>query len=170
MRLAIISRRPMSDIVGLEYYVSNVVEVSGDWTPEAGDWKTPENTFTVVSDIAGVGDGYEPGTGEFVREEDGPVEVVVPQIISDRQFFQQLAVMGLITEAEALAAVKTGDIPTTLMGLVGALPAEQQFAAEMLLSGAVSFVRSHPLTVAFGQAFGWTSEQLDELWIEASKL
>jgi hypothetical protein len=95
---------------------------------------------------------------------------VIPMTISDRQFYQQIAVLGLITDAEALAAVKTGDIPATLQGLISALPADDQFAATMLLSGAVEFKRAHPLTVAFGAAMGWTSEQLDNLWVEASKL
>lgn len=94
----------------------------------------------------------------------------VPEVISDRQFFQALAVQGVITEAEALAAVKTGDIPTGMLPLVAALPEEGQFAAEMLLSGATEFKRSLPLTAAFGSAFGWTNQQIDSFWIAASAL
>lgn len=169
MRLAVIARRAKTDTIGIEYFVINVVEVSNDWTPEGGSWKPPDECFAVPTDEGDIGDIYDVENFEFLKQP-SVGSTGVPQIISDRQFFQQLAVMGLITEAEALSAVKTGDIPATLMGLVSALPVEQQFAAEMLLSGAVSFVRSHPLTIAFGQAFGWTSEQLDGLWIEASKL
>jgi hypothetical protein len=52
-----------------------------------------------------------------------PAPVIVapaPVIISDRQFFQTLAVEGRITEDEALAAVKTGELPATLQTLVAA--------------------------------------------------
>lgn len=94
----------------------------------------------------------------------------VPQGISDRQFFQQLAVTGIITEAEAVAAVSTGTIPAALQALVDTLPADARFGAVMLLSGAVTFSRSHPLTEAIGAAHGMTQEQIDELWSAAFKL
>ena len=38
----------------------------------------------------------------------------VPAIISDRQFYQNLAVRGVITQAEALAAVGPGTIPPAM--------------------------------------------------------
>lgn len=101
---------------------------------------------------------------------DPPVVPYVPQVISDRQFFQQLAVQGVITQDEALAAVCTGTLPASLAALVSALPAEQQFGADMLLKGAVQFDRSHPLVPALGQAFGWTAAQLDALWTAAYAL
>lgn len=94
----------------------------------------------------------------------------VPEIISDRQFFQQLAVQGVITQAEALAAVKTGTIPTALQNLISALPADQQFGATMIVSGATTFNRSHALTIAIGQAYGWTAAQMDALWMAAAAL
>ena len=53
--------------------------------------------------------------------------------MSDRQFFQAIAVLGKIEPAEALAAVKTGDIPAALLAFVNDLLSEQKFAAEMLL-------------------------------------
>jgi hypothetical protein len=146
--------------------VTNVVEVPDDWTPEDTRWQ-PQG-IGVLSDTGWIGDTYV--NGEFIKPVPPTPEIIVPQIISDRQFFQQLAVLGLITQAEALAAVKTGDIPATLQGLVSTLPVDQQFSAEMLLSGAVSFDRKHPLTVYFGQAMSWTDAQLDTLWIEANKL
>lgn len=101
----------------------------------------------------------------------GPAPVVVPDRISDRQFFQTLAEppFELITQAEALAAVKTGTVPAALIALMAGLPPEAQFSTEMLLSGAIEFRRHHPLVEAFGTAFGWTSEQIDAFWIEAFK-
>jgi hypothetical protein len=40
----------------------------------------------------------------------------------------------------------------------------------VLLSGAVVFERDHPMVAALGGAFGWTSEQLDDLWRTAATL
>jgi hypothetical protein len=90
--------------------------------------------------------------------------------ISDRQFFQQLAIRGAITQAEALAAVCTGTLPTSLAALVAELPSDQQFAATMLLSGAVEFNRNHPLVAVLGAAYGWSSSELDDLWRAAAQL
>ncbi|RVD40991.1 hypothetical protein EN742_11290 [Mesorhizobium sp. M4A.F.Ca.ET.020.02.1.1] len=94
----------------------------------------------------------------------------VPEAISDRQFFEALAVREIITEAEALAAVKTGEIPAAMASLVDALPEASRFPAEMLLSGATEFQRAHPLTAVFGQAFGWTDAEIDAFWTDASAL
>lgn len=99
-----------------------------------------------------------------------PDPVVVPEQISDRQFFQQMAAQGVITQADALAAVKTGTVPAALQSLINALPADQQFGATMIVSGATIFNRHHPLTVAIGTAYGWTSSQMDAFWIAAAAL
>ncbi|NTG22054.1 hypothetical protein G6L00_16580 [Agrobacterium rhizogenes] len=94
----------------------------------------------------------------------------VPETISDRQFFQQLAIDGMITDDEALSAVKTGDMPATMQAFIAALPATDQFAAKMVLCGATSFQRSHLLVATFGAANGMTGDQIDDLWIAAAKL
>lgn len=99
-----------------------------------------------------------------------PVVPAIPSEISDRQFFHVLAKRGMITQQEALSAVKTGDMPQALENLILSLPEEARFDARILLEGAVTFRRDHPLTLAFGQGFGLTSAQIDELWIEASQL
>lgn len=96
--------------------------------------------------------------------------VPVPQTISDRQFFQQLAVAGIVSQADALAAVKTGTIPAPLQAIVNAMPTDQQFAAEMIISGATIFQRSHPMTIAIGTAYGWTPDQTDAFFIAAALL
>ncbi|MET4720745.1 hypothetical protein ABIF63_004851 [Bradyrhizobium japonicum] len=94
----------------------------------------------------------------------------VPDSISDRQFFQQLAISGIISKPEALAAVKTGDVPAALQALINAMPEQEQFTAEILISGATVFQRSHPMTLAIGAAYGWNSTQMDELWRAAAAL
>lgn len=90
--------------------------------------------------------------------------------ISDRQFFQQLAVQGVITQDEALAAVKTGSIPAALQGLINSLPADQQFGATMIVAGATTFQRNHPMTVAIGAAYGWNAAQIDAFFRLAAAL
>lgn len=94
----------------------------------------------------------------------------VPAEISDRQFFQQLAVMGLITEDEAIAAVATGTLPPAMVGFIDQLPAEQRFAARMALQGATTFLRSNPLVATFGAMQGMTSDDIDNLWRAAFAL
>jgi len=100
-----------------------------------------------------------------------PPPVFVPPVISDRQFFQMAAMGGIITQAEALAAVQTGVIPSVLQTVVdGITDPDQKFAATMLLSGATQFERVHPLTEAVGAYLGWTSEQIDQFFIQAAGL
>lgn len=95
----------------------------------------------------------------------------VPQQISDRQFFQMAAIAGLISNADALAAVQTGTIPPVLMDVVNRLPDDmQRFTAEMTLAGATVFDRHHPLTEAVGAALGWTSGQIDQFFTSAANL
>ena len=94
---------------------------------------------------------------------------VVPQVISSRQFYQQLAIANVITQAEALAAL-SGTIPSELTTLINQLPTAQQFAATMLVTGASSFVRTNPFTMQLGAAMGWTAAQLDALWTAAALL
>lgn len=91
--------------------------------------------------------------------------------ISDRQFFQQAALAGIITQAEALAAVQTGAIPAALQTIVDAIADPQQkFAAQMILSGATTFERYHPLTQSIGAALGWTDDQIDQFFRSAAAL
>lgn len=94
----------------------------------------------------------------------------VPASISDRQFFQQLAVSGVISEAEALDAVKTGDLPAPLMALVDQMPDEQKFSAKMLLCGATTFQRHYPLTEQLAQAMGYSAREIDDLFRAAGQL
>lgn len=101
-----------------------------------------------------------------------PPEVVepAPEEISDRQFFQELANREIITEEEALAAVMTGTIPAAMQAMIDALPEEQQFPATMLVSGATTFHRRHPLTGLIGILGSWDDAGLDKLWRDAHAL
>ncbi|MCJ2037076.1 hypothetical protein [Methylobacterium sp. J-068] len=90
--------------------------------------------------------------------------------VSDRQFFQALALAGDITEGEALAAVMTGMLPAKIEAAVQALPDADRFAARMLLSGATTFDRAHPMVVVLGAILGKDDAALDALWSSAATL
>lgn len=95
----------------------------------------------------------------------------VPDAISDRQFAQALADLGVISRAEALAFVKRGEVPTDLQTKIDLIPDEEErFAVDMQVSGATIFERSHPSTVTLADALGWTSAQMDTLWRSAAAL
>lgn len=92
------------------------------------------------------------------------------QDISSRQFFQLLAVRGIITEAEALAAVRIGKIPEQIDVLIDQLPEDSRFSARMLISGASSLSRQHPLTETIRVLFSWDESQTDQFWRDAALL
>lgn len=94
----------------------------------------------------------------------------VPDQISDRQFFQQLAIEGKIAEHEALDAVGSGAIPAAMEVLILQLPSEQQFSARMLVRGATVFKRDHPVTALIGQLYGFSEQEIDALWVAAAQL
>lgn len=93
-----------------------------------------------------------------------------PPAISDRQFFQGLANRGIITKAEALAAVRTGDIPAALQALVDGLAEGMQFDASMKISGATTFDISDPIVQPIAEGFDWTPEQTAAAWREFGAL
>lgn len=91
----------------------------------------------------------------------------VPLEISDRQFFQQMATEGRITQQEALDAVGSGTIPPAMDALVEQLPQVQRFGARMLIRGATTFRRDHPVTDLIGQIYGMSSDEIDNTWRKA---
>lgn len=107
--------------------------------------------------------------GNTVEAYQEPAEPV-PATISDRQFFQCCAVRQLITKEEAIAAVARGEIPVALKLYISQLPEELQFQVEMLLAGATTFERQHPITEAVGQFFGMNAAQIDQFWIDANTM
>jgi hypothetical protein len=98
-----------------------------------------------------------------------PLPPPVPPVVTDRQLFQALAAEGLVPPAEALAAVRTGELPAAFRTVLDAMPEGERFAAEMVLSGATSFERGHPLTAAIGAGLGLSPEGIDELFRAAAR-
>jgi hypothetical protein len=94
----------------------------------------------------------------------------VPPTLSDRQFFQALALKKIITEKEALAAVGVGMIPPILLAVVDAMPAKDKFAGTMFLTGTTIFSRDHVVIDALQNNLKWTTEQMDDLWRSAGAL
>jgi hypothetical protein len=91
--------------------------------------------------------------------------------VTNVQFYQQLATVDVITQAEALAAVGRGALPHALQHVVDATTdPKQQFAARMVLAGAATFQRNHPLMGAIGAALGMSAAQMDELFVAAATL
>lgn len=99
-----------------------------------------------------------------------PTKTLVPEAISFRQFFQAAALMGMITQDEALAAARTGEPPAMMKAIIDALPPDQQFTVKMLLASATEFDRHHPLTEQIGHAVGKTDAEIDDFWRMAAKL
>lgn len=132
------------DAVGLPvaFYAPEIV------TPPAGAMQITDAQWQEMIDNAGQRrwDG-----AAVVAYEPPPAAPLVPASISRRQFFQQAAIDGIITEDDALAAVSTGALPSVLQALVDAAPAGEQFAARMALA-AQTIERSHPLTATIAAA------------------
>lgn len=96
--------------------------------------------------------------------------LAVPDIISRRQLLIALAQAGLITEAEALAAARTGDVPAAIDAVFAQLPGEQALAARITWATMTRVERSHPLVQAIINAQLATAEQMDALFQTAAAL
>lgn len=126
--------------------------------------------FPVIREYGEPFNGVE-GGAYFIRTVDpATLPPPVPFVISDRQFFEQMAVSGLATEAEAEAAVATGTLPASLAELVALLPEQAQFKARMLLKGATQFYRQHEMTDTIAWLYGWSEAQVDDFFRAAGQL
>lgn len=100
---------------------------------------------------------------------DAPIEAAgapsdVPAVVSDRQFFHACARAGLVTQDEALAAVRTGDLPAMLQDIVDLIPPPYDFDVRMALQGESTFRRAHPFVEMIGRSLGWSHDQVDDLF------
>jgi hypothetical protein len=120
-------------------------------------------------------------TGETIVRDATPAEAaeiealrnappLVPAAISRRQLLIVLAQAKLITEAEALAAAKTGEVPAAIDAVFGALPKEQALAARITWATMTVVERNHPLIQAVINANLATAEQVDALFRAAAEL
>lgn len=139
-----------------------VIDVANEWPVDEGHFLIEE-----TSHVFAIGGHYRNGVYEPLPV--AAIVDIVPQQISDRQFFQQLAIDGIISEDEALAS-NAAVIPQPLLSIIEQLPADQQFDAKMKVSGATTFYREDPLTVGIGTAYGMSSAQIDAFFTAASDL
>lgn len=158
------------EYVGTDFADESPLE-PGVWLipAHATDIAPPEPSSGFVRVFTGSGWSYqsidEPGSDPVETPED-----FVPNKISRRQFFQQLAMSGMITTEEALAAVQVNAIPAAMNAFLDTMEPAAKFSAQMNLCGASVFERDHPLVIAYASTMGLTSEQIDALWKAAYAL
>jgi len=87
-----------------------------------------------------------------------------PIILTNRQLFAALALTGFITEAEALAAGRTGAVPAAVDAVFGALPEQDAFLARLTWATMREVTRDHPLIAAMIAANLATAEQVDAIF------
>jgi hypothetical protein len=94
----------------------------------------------------------------------------VPSTISRRQLLIALTAAGLISEAEALAAARTGEVPAAIDAVFARLPPEQALAARITWATMTVVERDHPLVQAVIDAKIATAEQVQALFTAAAEL
>jgi hypothetical protein len=94
----------------------------------------------------------------------------VPVVISRRQLLIALVQAKLITEVEALAAAKTGEVPAAIDAVFAALPTDQALAARITWATMTVVERDHPLIQAVINANLATANQVDALFKAAAEL
>lgn len=149
--------------------VAQVVRLPDGITPAMAFGAALAPRFVLCTDAVGQGWTHDADRG-FAAPVPVQPAVPVPDVISDRQCFQQLAAMDKITQDEALAAVSTGALPKAVSDGIAGLPAAQQFPAQMLICGATEFHRQHPMVPVFLGFFGLGEADRDPLWTAAAAL
>jgi hypothetical protein len=132
--------------------------------PMPPDW--PDYASWVHNEVAQIGWTYD-GT-DFV----GPPPAVDETIyaITNRQFYQHLALAGVISQQEALDAVR-GAIPPALATAVGKnASGDALFNVQMFLASATLFPREHPVVEQLATAMEWSKDYADQVWRNARKL
>ena len=93
----------------------------------------------------------------------------VPPLLSARQFWQQMAVQGLIDEEEAVEALE-GDLPNAIKHYINTtLPADQRFAARMFFT-ATTFSRTERAAADIKARFSLNDAAMDAFFIAAAAL
>jgi len=77
----------------------------------------------------------------------------------------------MITKPEAIAFIQGSALPAAIQVIVDEMEDENAaFEATMLLIGAGSFFRSHPLVQKFADARSMTKTEVDEFWLLCASL
>lgn len=87
-----------------------------------------------------------------------------PIVLTNRQLFAALALTGFITEPEALAAGRTGEVPAAIDAVFGVLPEQDAFLARLTWATMREVKRDHPLITAMIAANLATAQQVDAIF------
>lgn len=103
---------------------------------------------------------------------DPPPPEPVPGMITltNRQLFAALALTGMITQAEALAAGRVGEVPAAVDAVFDTLPPQDAFLARLTWATMREVPRNHPLIALLVQAGQATDEQVDALFALGASL
>jgi hypothetical protein len=93
-----------------------------------------------------------------------------PITLTNRQLFAALALTGFITEAEALAAGRTGAVPALVDAVFASLPAQDAFLARLTWATMREVPRNHSLIGAMIAANLATSDQVDGIFALGASL
>lgn len=128
----------------------------------------PNNIEQLMSDDELAAIGLERAPEQEQPPVDAPPSAIV---ISRRQFYHALAARSIIERDDARAALRIGEIPEALVAILDTLEdPDQQFAAELHLTGSNDFVSDHPLVSLFAASQGWDADQIREFFTEAAQL
>jgi hypothetical protein len=117
-----------------------------------------------VTEVGPVGDSGYAIEGWYMDQ-----PVVIPAVISRRQCATQLRNMGFITQPEAFAMASAATIPPFVQSYFDAMTQSDKENAELSFT-AVEYSRSNPLLVSMMLAAGLSQEEIDNFFIDASKL
>lgn len=94
----------------------------------------------------------------------------VPVEISPRQLLLALTGAAIITEAEALAAARTGAVPASIDAIFATLPGPAAFAARVTWARMTVVLRSDPMVAALAASRGMDGAAVDDFFRTAAGL
>jgi hypothetical protein len=136
---------------------------------DPGGWQAPAGTTSVLetTTVYEIGGTYIAGV--YTPPPPPPLNPP-PSVgqITSRQFWTQLAVDGLISENEAVDALR-GDIPNAIKQYINGLPANQRFVARMFFE-ATTFERDKRAISDTKACFSLTQAAIDLFFQHAAAL
>lgn len=97
-----------------------------------------------------------------------PTAPPVPQEVTRRQILTALGGLGWITEAEAEAALTTGQRPAVVDAVISQLPEGERFGARMKWAGFQHAYRTDSMVAALAMATDRDDEDIDALFTLAA--
>lgn len=140
--------------------VINVAVGDAEWAADAG---------AIQSDAAEIGWTYADGVFTAPPPPEPPPPPV-PASITRRQMLLQLALAGMITGPEALAAAQTGAVPASVQAVFDQLGPSDKLGAEITWATMSEADRGHPLVAALAATQAMTDEQIDDFFRAAAQL